>query len=256
MLVYVGICLILVCLLVVKTRYLILLGGLQQFLSGLLRSGRRKKKEKRKEEGEGEGAGERKGGGNPVSNLISMVPTNEDLRRYYFWENFRLGEIEKDRINEKRRVARLRTLFKAKFQGSISLMAAEGEWSAGHFLVLQSHRVAWWKSEKAFDNGEACLGQIHFSGHSGLAGLSPLDLRTLGKKELARCSCVFGRSGGRAVGVEGDSGAPGGGLGSSGGGSGGAGEQIKRLYLFKSAEEKEDFEGALLDAVSNNEKMD
>jgi hypothetical protein len=41
--------------------------------------------------------------------------------------------------------------------------------------------------------GEAPLGQIFFAGHSGLAGLSPLDLRELSKEEIPKVVSIFAR---------------------------------------------------------------
>lgn len=105
----------------------------------------------------------------------------------------------------------------------------------GCFLVLQSHRVSWWKNEQEFDNGEECLAQVHWGGHSGLAGLSPLDLKTLSKEEVERSSTIFGRSGGRAVGTE--------------GGVLEASAQAKRLFLFENAEIKDTFENKVLQTI-------
>ena len=42
--------------------------------------------------------------------------------------------------------------------------------------------------------GDAPLGQIFFAGHSGLAGLSPLDLRELSNEEIPFVVSIFGRS--------------------------------------------------------------
>ena len=38
------------------------------------------------------------------------------------------------------------------------------------------------------------MGQIFFAGHSGLAGLSPLDLRELSSEEIPFVVSIFGRS--------------------------------------------------------------
>lgn len=61
------------------------------------------------------------------------------------------------------------------------------------FGLIEGHRFIWWRSEKDFDKGEAPLGQIFFAGHSGLAGLSPLDLRELSHGEIPFVVSVFGR---------------------------------------------------------------
>lgn len=61
------------------------------------------------------------------------------------------------------------------------------------FGLLEGHRFIWWRSEKHFDTGEAPLGRIFFAGHSGLAGLSPLDLKELSKEEIPFVVSIFGR---------------------------------------------------------------
>jgi hypothetical protein len=129
----------LLCLLF-PTRYLVLAGGLFEFANGY-RIGRReredgkrkeskKKREKEKmekdaerEKAEAEVGKEVNGG--PVYNLIASAPTNEDLRRHYFWESKRRGEVERARVAEKRRVGRLSTIWKAKWQGSCFVRQAE-----------------------------------------------------------------------------------------------------------------------------------
>jgi hypothetical protein len=42
--------------------------------------------------------------------------------------------------------------------------------------------------------GNAPIGQIFFAGHSGLAGLLPLDLRELLKEEVPLVVSIFGQS--------------------------------------------------------------
>ncbi len=36
--------------------------------------------------------------GNPIENLFLSIPTDEDLRRIYFWEARRAGEKERERF--------------------------------------------------------------------------------------------------------------------------------------------------------------
>ena len=36
--------------------------------------------------------------GNPLENLFLSIPTDEDLRRTYFWEARRLGEKEREKF--------------------------------------------------------------------------------------------------------------------------------------------------------------
>ncbi|GMI12850.1 hypothetical protein TrVE_jg13537 [Triparma verrucosa] len=248
LIVYLGVSFIWLCLIFIKTRYLILVAGMHQFISGGLRRFKvNRRGYKSEERGERD---EKVGVGNPVTNFIARVPNDEDLRRYYFYENFRMGQIEKERIEEKRRRARLRTIWNSKFQARIGVRE-DTRWVQGCFLVLQSHRVSWWKNEREFDDGEECLAQVHWGGHSGLAGLSPLDLRTLSKEEVERSSAIFGRGGGRTVGTEG------GVLEEEEDGRGPMGaQQAKRLFLFESAEIKETFENQVLQCIEGSAKMD
>jgi len=61
------------------------------------------------------------------------------------------------------------------------------------FAILQGHRFIWWRSEKDFDDGNSPSGHIIFAGHSGLASLSPLELRELKKEEILGVVNIFGR---------------------------------------------------------------
>ena len=233
---------------VFPTRYLILAGGLGEFVNGF----RRRKAQERKMEKERAGRGRRKKKAekttekkpskeSAVSNLIMSTPTNEDLRRFYFWESKRRGEAERNVVAEKRRVGRLATIWQAKWQGrclvreerkrggdSDILGGSEFTWRSA-FAVLQSHRVSWWRGEREFDGGEESAGQVMFLGHSGLAGLSPLDLKALSPAERVLVTAVFGR--GREGGSD-------------------KMEQLKVLLKFESEGEKERFEEMVVRAMT------
>ena len=127
-------------------------------------------------------------------------------------------------------------MWKAKWHGALELKEKRAEqpavaasptkpsrnWSwEPAFGLIEGHRFIWWRSEKHFDTGEAPLGQIFFAGHSGLAGLSPLDLRELSKEEIPSVVSIFGR---------GDQG------------------QMKVSLLAPSADIKDSLENAVLDA--------
>jgi hypothetical protein len=62
------------------------------------------------------------------------------------------------------------------------------------FGLIEGHCFIWWRSERHFDTGNVPLGQIFFAGHSGLAGLLPLDLRELLKEEVPLADSIFGQS--------------------------------------------------------------
>ena len=142
--------------------------------------------------------------GNPLENLFLSIPTDEDLRRTYFWEARRLGEKERERFAEAKRHGRLEKLWKARWHGALEVKEKKEEqpaspssarnWSWGSaFALIEGHRFVWWRSERHFDTGEAPLGQLFFAGHSGLAGLSPLDLRELSPEEVPFVVSIFGR---------------------------------------------------------------
>ncbi len=102
-----------------------------------------------------------------------------------------------------KRQSRLEKLWKAKWFGALELKEKKAEksttissrnWSwEPAFGLIEGHRFIWWRSERHFDTGDAPLGQIFFAGHSGLAGLSPLDLRELSKEEVPLVVSIFGR---------------------------------------------------------------
>jgi hypothetical protein len=232
MLVFVALGAVFVLLICIPTRWVVLIGVLQQFGMGLYvkmtREARRKRRKLEKKRKRGRPEEEKEEWGNPVLNLISSVPTGEDLRRNYFWESFRRGQVEKNVMEKKRREARLREIWKAKFARCVKLrMEGEGGWKSV-FLVLQSHRIIWFKDEKDFDDGELSIGMLLFVGHSGLSGLSPLELKVMSREEGMHCVTVFGR------GEE---------------GSEGKTDQMKRTFLCKDMEEKQLLEDMLLEII-------
>jgi len=62
------------------------------------------------------------------------------------------------------------------------------------FAVVQGHRFLWWNSVDEFDEGELPSGKVILSGHAGLGGPSPIEMKQLDKeKELHLCLTIFGR---------------------------------------------------------------
>jgi len=167
-------------------------------------------------------------------NFFSGIPTNEDLRRFYFWEAIKVGEREREVLANKKRAARLTKLWKAQWFGKLELKvknhvataANERLWDWKNiFCIIQGHRFIWWGSEKDFDEGENPSGQIFFAGHSGLAGLSPLEMRELKPVEAPLVVSIFGR------------------------GAADGGQQTKISLLAADFGIKESFEGAVLNAT-------
>ena len=135
-----------------------------------------------------------------LSNFFLSLPTDEDLRRTYFWEARREGERARKDLALKKRILRLNRLWKAQWFGCIELK--EGAFTAQAdrpwdwepaFALVQGRRFIWWRNERHFDDGEPPLGHIFFVGHSGLGGLSPLEMRELSKEEAVLVVTMFGQ---------------------------------------------------------------
>jgi hypothetical protein len=134
-----------------------------------------------------------------INNAIRSLPTNEDLRKAYFWESRRLGAEQAEKHASEKRESRLRKLWKAKWYASVNLLFHDEEsdhpnfYKEPCFAVIQGHSFIWWYSVQDFDNGELPDGKLFLSGHAGLGGPSPLEMRELSQEELPRCLSIFGR---------------------------------------------------------------
>ena len=135
-----------------------------------------------------------------ITNFLAGLPTDEDLRRAYFWEARREGEKAREELALKKRMLRLNRLWRAQWFGTVELKEmtsskeADRQWDwEPVFALVHGHRFIWWRSEKHFDDGEAPLGQIFFAGHSGLGGLSPMEMRELSREEALLIVTMFGR---------------------------------------------------------------
>jgi hypothetical protein len=139
-----------------------------------------------------------------ITNAIRSIPTNEDLRKAYFWESRQLGSEKAKKYALDKRESRLKKLWKAKWHCVMSVLVQDNEmdqrnpptfhWELDCFAVVQGHRFIWWKSVDDFDDGEIPSGKVILSGHAGLGGPSPMELRELDKeKELPLCLTIFGR---------------------------------------------------------------
>ena len=135
-----------------------------------------------------------------ITNFLAGLPTDEDLRRAYFWEARREGEKAREELALKKRMLRLNRLWRAQWFGTVELKEmtsskeADRQWDwEPVFALVHGHRFIWWRSEKHFDDGEPPLGQIFFAGHSGLGGLSPMEMRELSREEALLIVTMFGR---------------------------------------------------------------
>jgi hypothetical protein len=145
-------------------------------------------------------------------NFFRGLPTDEDLRRAYFWESCRAGEMERNKLATAKRATRVQRLWKAQWHGHLEIkekgdahsgiqtMDTSRDWSWEHiFAIIQGHQFIWWRGEKEFDDGESPIGRIFFAGHAGLAGSSPLEMRELKREEIPFVVNIFGRGKGNQM---------------------------------------------------------
>jgi len=216
--VFVGSFLVWVLFCIIPTRYLILFAGLAQYgitfvdkyVKKLLGIKSKKKSAESAIEIDQNGGlelddKERKASpfGIKITNAVRSIPTNEDLRKTYFWESRQLGTEKAKKYAVEKRESRLKKLWKAKWHSSMKILVQDSErdqsqqpmfhWESG-FAVVQGHRFIWWTSADEFDDGELPNGKVILSGHAGLGGPSPIEMKKLDmEKELPLCLTVFGK---------------------------------------------------------------
>ena len=132
-----------------------------------------------------------------ILNALRSLPTSEDLRKTYFWESRRRGYQESEKYASEKRESRLKQLWKAKWYANVriwhhSASGGDYHWMPA-FAVIQGHHFLWWQSVQDFDNGEAPIGRLFLSGHAGVTGPSPMEMRRLSKEELSLSLSIFGR---------------------------------------------------------------
>lgn len=139
-----------------------------------------------------------------IANAMRSLPTNEDLRKTYFWESRRLGAQESEKHASEKRLSRLKRLWKAQWHSSIRLRVRKAQemsddeknnalqWKPA-FAMIQGHRFLWWDNVADFDNGELPVGRLFLSGHAGLTQPSPIEMREIPSKELPLIVSIFGR---------------------------------------------------------------
>lgn len=137
-----------------------------------------------------------------IFNGLRGIPTSEDLRKTYFWESRRLGSAEMESLAAEKRKLRMRQLWRVQWYRTVRILTTEKgtdkyEWRTV-FVMLQGHRLLWWRSLSDFDNGESPIGRIFLAGHAGLASPSPLEMRKINTEDIEKVVCVFG-SGARVV---------------------------------------------------------
>jgi len=156
----------------VQTRYLILAGGLYEFLYRLL-----------------------PGDGSPMTtrlvNAVRSVPHDRALRDCY---DVRAKEHAHSLIeNEKRmrRRAQLHAIWSPSCEIRCSIHLQD-TWQERH-VILHGRRLAGWSSEKDVDGGRAPREVLVLLGHAGLTAPSPTDCRGLSEEASKRVLVVFGQ---------------------------------------------------------------
>jgi len=209
-------CLVVLFLSIVKTRYVLLGIELGVFLKVPVRRlvklwGGGEAKAKVKTGGSG---------GNPVSNLLAMIPTLPDVTSHHHPEHSRREILRQNRKIHALRLAKLQHVFRVKWHSSNimvlddRLTEKEGKFAwRPAFAIMTGKKIEWWSSAMSFDGGEQRLDFVDMTGHCGFSGLSPLEVRRVG----------VGGSGGRKISVF--------------FGRGKEGNQVKKLFLFGGGEE-------------------
>lgn len=144
-----------------------------------------------------------------ISNAILSLPTNEDLRKAYFWESRRVGARQVEKLASEKRTARLEKLWKASWYSSVKIFIQFQDREGGidqnqsttyyrlepSFAMVQGHRFLWWHTVQDFDDGELPAGKLLLSGHAGWGGPSPIEMKIISNDELPLCLSIFGRGG-------------------------------------------------------------
>ncbi|KAL7572048.1 hypothetical protein ACA910_001699 [Epithemia clementina (nom. ined.)] len=128
-----------------------------------------------------------------VSNAFMGLPSDEDLRRTYYWNTRRVVAHETLSRSTEKRNAKLTALWNASWHGPIEMIPSGSNQRQSVFGVVEGDRFLWWKSTESFDQGEASIGQLLLHGHAGIATPSPVEMREARDGDLHRIVVIFGR---------------------------------------------------------------
>jgi hypothetical protein len=131
-----------------------------------------------------------------IVNAIRGLPTSEDLRKIYFWESRRIGARETESLAATKRKSRMQRLWRVQWYGTVQMLIIQKKWDSPEwrsvFVMIQGHRLLWWRSINDFDNGVSPMDRLFLAGHAGLSSPSPLELREISPTDVERIVCVFG----------------------------------------------------------------
>ncbi len=199
-----------ILLLIVPSRVFLLIGGMAAFYAGLKNKLKRDMEEKTNG-GTASGnlceplvkAADRKKAPLAIklANLFATIPTDIELERAYLWRTRQSGSMalrsnaamkSSSGLQESRN--KMRTLgLGVHWQGTV-FIHGKRSWER-KFLVLQGHRLAWWKTATAVEEGKPAAGQLLLQGHSGLTDPSPMEMRLADNPNLLICAFGRGSSG-------------------------------------------------------------
>jgi hypothetical protein len=131
-----------------------------------------------------------------IMNAVRGLPTDEDIRKTYYWESLRRRARLMEAKAEEKRSARLTRLWRAQWYSTIQVLTPtelDGFAKKKAFAIIQGHRFLWWPSVLAFDHGDAPAGCIFLAGHAGLTTPSPLEIRTITASDLHLLTGIFGK---------------------------------------------------------------
>jgi len=135
-----------------------------------------------------------------ISNLLLSMPNDLQVEEAYRRPREVLEAQQEEKSRDESRKAKLNLFFgSSMWDGVISevrLVSSNGNrggWEKGCYLVIQGHRLAWWSSEKAVEDGISPIGQLLLQGHSGVTSPSPVDVKDVGEEMAERLLTVFGK---------------------------------------------------------------
>ncbi len=137
-----------------------------------------------------------------LANLFATIPTDIELERAYLWRTRQSGSMalrsnaaamrSSSGLQDNRNKMRILGLG-VQWQGTV-FIHGKRSWER-KFLVLQGHRLAWWTTATAVEEGKPAAGQLLLQGHSGLTDPSPMEMRLADNPNLLICAFGRGSSG-------------------------------------------------------------
>lgn len=150
-----------------------------------------------------------------LNNLIASMPNDADLDEIYSIEQKRFLKNEEMKLSKLYRSCILRYANECFWEGPVHMKGVgvmfQGSGGSGHantviagnrnqslakdwipvYLVVQGHRMVWWKVEDEITLAQSSVAQLLLYGLAGTTQPSPVDIRDVG--DGSRMLAVFGR---------------------------------------------------------------